>query len=167
VDNQRVVEISYVVRRSDFFWMYCGSWAARIALWPGVVALVFGVSGLGTPDATPLGTVALFVALGLILLVVTPVLLCLILMSSYGASSVNGTFVQLRIDDRGVSGWPIAPDMDRTWPRIRRVHSLRGVVTLPFRQFGTRAGWVPVPVRALTREQLETFRKLLEHHGVS
>jgi hypothetical protein len=43
---------------------------------------------------------------------------------------------------------------------------LGGVITLPFRQFGTRAGWVAVPERAMTADQLAEFRALLSSKGL-
>jgi hypothetical protein len=84
----------------------------------------------------------------------------------YGAGKLVGTTVHLSVDADGVSGWPLAPEMDRSWSTIRRARSLRGVVTLPFRQFGTRAGWVPVPERAMAPEQLSEFRGLLASKGL-
>ena len=132
---------------------------------PGLVAAALGLLGL-TPPLFHAYSVVVLVAFCVAMMVLAPIVLSLGLMSMYGASAVTGRTVHLRIDDRGVHGWPIASDMDRTWSRIRRVHSLRVVVALPFRQLGTRAGWVPVPERALTPEQLVAFRELLKSKGV-
>lgn len=158
------VEISYRVRLSDLVWMYLGSWAARMMMSPGLVLLVAGLSGLATPDAPSANTAARLVVAGAALAVLGPAFYCFGMI--HGISHVRGTTVHLTIDDDGVSGWPIASDMDRSWPRIRRARKLGGVLTLPFRQLGTRAGWVPVPERAMTPGQLQDLLGLLAYHGL-
>jgi hypothetical protein len=77
-----------------------------------------------------------------------------------------GETVRLQIDDEGVRGWPLAEDLDTSWDRVRRARRLGGVIALPFRNFGTRAGWIPIPERALTPEQLSDLRVLLAKKGL-
>lgn len=147
------LEISYKVRLSDLAWMYLGSWAARMMMSPGLLLLLAGLSQLANPDAQP-DLVVRGIAAGAAFTVLGPALYCFAMI--YGISHVRGTTVHLTIDDDGVSGWPIATDMDRSWPRIRGARKLRGVITLPFRELGTRAGWVPVPERAMTQDNSRT-----------
>jgi hypothetical protein len=158
-------EISYTVRLSDLVWMYLGSQAARIAAAPGSVCLVLVVIGwpsAGIPVTTGLeflGVCLAFTALG-------PLMFLLAALSMYGARGLVGTTVHLSVDDKGVRGWPLLPDADRTWPRIGRVREMRGVITMPFRKFGTRAGWVPVPRRAMTADHLTELLGFLATKGV-
>jgi hypothetical protein len=156
------LEVSYTVRRSDVVWMYLGSWAARMLLIPGILCILFGLP----TNPKYMTAELLFMVFGVVCLVGAPLLLSRMLMSMYGTDRLVGTSVQLKIDDRGIRGWPLAADMDTSWPRVRRARRLRGVITVPFRQFGTRAGWVPIPERALSSGQLETLRLLLKAKGL-
>ncbi len=159
------LEIVYTLTLSDLVWMYLGSWAARMAAAPGFLCVVFCVAGwpsAGIPIASYLeilGACLVFMALG-------PLLFLLGALGMYGSRRFVGTTVRLSIDDQGVRGWPLAKEMRLTWAQIRRVRSVRGVITLPFRHFGTRAGWVPVPERAMTAGQLTDFLSLLADKGV-
>ena len=154
------IKVSYTVRRSDFVLMYLGSWAARCTLVPGLLSVAIGIPYVNPQG--PIGTNMTFIAFGIFLMVVGPLALCWLLMGAYGSSKVVGSTVHLRIAGHGLSGWPLYPHMDRSWPRIRRARSFGGVIALPFRQFGTRAGWVPVPERAFSTEELKAFRALLK-----
>ena len=165
MDKPPRLEVTYVVSRWDVASMYLGSWGARMVAAPGVAIVLLAILSL------PSGRISLtekiqVLGFGLALAILAPVGLVLVLMSMYGIARLIGKKVHLVIDDAGVQGWPLAPYQDRSWPRIRKVRRLRGVITLPFRQFGTRAGWVPVPERALTTEQLTAFRALLTSKGV-
>jgi len=160
------IKIVYEVRRSDLVSMYLGSWGARLAAIPGLVCFFVVLAAWPPPADDPiasylgmLGASVLFTALG-------PLVFLYFMFGMYGAGRLVGTTVHLSVDDEGVSGWPLAPGLDRTWPTIRRARTLRGVVTLPFRQFGTRAGWVPVPERAMPPAQLSAFLGLLSNRGL-
>jgi hypothetical protein len=118
---------------------------------PGVAIVLLGILGLPSSDGS-WGVTIEAIGFGVACAVVAPLLLVWMLLSMYHTARLIGKKVHLVIDDAGVQGWPLAPYQDRSWPRIRKVRRLRGVITLPFRQFGTRAGWVPVPERALTTE---------------
>ena len=165
MDKPLRLEVTYVVSRWDVVSMYLGSWAARMVAAPGVAIAVMAILSL-PPDHVPLTEKIEVLGLGLACAIVAPLLLVWVLVSMYQTARLIGKKVHLVIDDGGVQGWPLAPYQDRSWPRIRKVRRLWGVITLPFRQFGTRAGWVPVPERALTTEQLTAFRALLTSKGV-
>jgi hypothetical protein len=132
---------------------------------PGVAIVAMAILSL-PPDQVPLTEKIEVFGLGLACAILAPLVLVWVLVSMYRTTRLVGKKVHLVVDDLGVQGWPLAPYQDRSWPRIRRVRRLRGVTTLPFRQFGTRAGWVAVPERALTTEQLSAFRALLISKGV-
>jgi hypothetical protein len=166
MDKPTRLEVTYLVRRWDVMSMYVGSWGARIsaAIGAGLVAMAI----VSLPDGQlPVDEKIRVLVLGLALALLAPIALVWMLMSMYGTGRLIGKKVSLIIDDTGVRGWPLAPYQDRTWPRIRKVRRLRGVITLPFRQFGTRAGWVALPERALTAEQLTQFRALIREKGLT
>jgi hypothetical protein len=140
------VSMAYEVRRSDFVWMYLGSWAARIAIAPGLLLILIGIP---TNPRIPFVNYLFLIVAGLVFLVVAPLALCWILMAMYGANRVVGQTVHFTIDDEGIRGWPIAEYIDTSWSRAGRARRLRGVITVPFHQCGTRAGWVPIPERAI------------------
>jgi hypothetical protein len=153
------LQVVYTVRRADLLKMYLGSWAAWITVVPGIVCFLFGIGGLTSPK-DPVSTDLLFIAFGVFFLLVGPLGLSLVLIRMYGGRLI-GTVVHLFVDDVGVWGWPLAADIETTWPKVRRARKLGGVITIPFRQLGTRAGWVPVPERALSQEDREALRRLL------
>lgn len=147
MDKPPRLEVTYVVSRWDVVSMYLGSWGARMAAAPGVAIMLISILSF------PSGRISLaektqVLGFGLALAIMAPLGVALGLMSMYQTARLIGKKVHLVMDDAGVQGWPLAPYQDRSWPRIRKVRRLWGVITLPFRQFGTRAGWVPVPERA-------------------
>jgi hypothetical protein len=159
------LEVTYTVRRWDVISMYVGSWGARTSAAIGVGLAVMVIVSL--PDGTlPIDEKIKLFGFGVALAVLGPLLLAWMLLSMYGTGRLVGKEVHLVIDDKGVRGWPVAPYQDRSWPRIRKVRRLGGVITLPFRQFGSRAGWVPIPARALTTQQLEELDALLVDNGL-
>ena len=159
------LEVTYTVSRWELLSMYLGSWGARMSAAIGAGLAVIVVVSL--PDGTvPLDEKIRLFGFGVALAVLGPLLLSWMLLSMYGTGRLVGTEVHLVIDDDGVRGWPVAPYQDRSWSRIRRVRRLGGVITLPFRQFGSRAGWVPIPERAMTPQQLEEFHTLLIGNGL-
>lgn len=140
--------------------MYLGSWGARISAAIGAGLAVMVIVSL--PDGTlPMDEKIRLFGFGVALAVLGPLLLVWMLLSMYGTGRLVGKEVHLVIDDDGVRGWPVGPYQDRSWSRIRKVRRLGGVITLPFRQFGSRAGWVPIPERAMTPQQIDDFRALL------
>jgi hypothetical protein len=165
LDKPPRLEVVYIVSRWDVVSMYLGSWAARMVAAPGVAIVAMAILSL-PPDHVPLAQKIGVLGLGLACAILAPLGLVWVLVSMCGTTRLVGKKVHLVIDDAGVQGWPLAPYQDRTWPRIRKVRRLRGVITLPFRQFGTRAGWVAVPECAFTAEQLTGFRALLISKGV-
>jgi hypothetical protein len=165
LDKPPRLEVTYVVSRWDVVSMYLGSWAARMVAAPGVGLVLLAITQLPNARYSLMDKIQTF-GLWLALAILAPLVLVLALMSMHGTTRLVGKKVHLVIDDAGVQGWPLAPYQDRTWPRIRKVRRLRGVITLPFRQFGTRAGWVAVPECAFTAEQLTGFRALLISKGV-
>jgi hypothetical protein len=150
--------ISFEVQRSDFVSMYVGSWGARIAMAPGLLLILIGIP---TNPKFPLTDSLFFLIPGAVLLVAGPFALAWILMGMYGANRVAGQTVHLTIDDEGIHGWPIAEYVDTSWARAGRARRLRGVITVPFHQFGTRAGWVPIPERAIDPERRDELMALL------
>jgi hypothetical protein len=159
------IEVTYVVDRRDLLFMYLGSWACRLAAAPGAAIILMAIVALPSPNDPPGQSLEVF-AFGLALAIGGPLLLVLMVFGQYGNAGLVGKKVHLTIDESGVRGWPLAPYQDRTWPTIRRVHRLGGVITLPFRQFGTREGWVPIPARALTSEQRSALSALLVRKGL-
>jgi hypothetical protein len=157
------LEVTYTVKRSDIAWMYLGSWAAKIAAVPGLLVILIG---LPTNPKFPLSEALGFMAFGAVCVVAGPLLLLWMLMGMYGTNRLIGHTVKLHISSNGVRGWPPAEDVPTTWQKIRRIHRLRGVITLPFQKFGTRAGWIPIPERALSSEELATLHTLLRDKGV-
>lgn len=144
--------------------MYLGSWVGKAALIPGVLCILIGIP---TNPAIPPANYAFFVIFGAVLLFATPLFLCGMLMLVNGTETVVGKQVRLLLDDEGVRGWPLARDVDTSWPRVRKTRSLGGVMTLPFRQpFGARQGWIPIPERALTPQQREELHSLLVSKGL-
>ena len=166
MDTPQRLEVNYVVRRWDVLSMYLGSWGARIAAAPGAVIVLMVVLALPSGRISLSEKVTMF-GFGLASAILVPLGVVLLLMAQYGTARLVGKEVHLSIDGSGVHGWPLAPYQDRSWPRIRKVRRLRGVITLPFRQFGTRAGWVPVPERALEPEQLAALWDLLVRKGIT
>lgn len=159
------LEVVYVVSRWDVISMYLGSWGARVSGGLGVGLALMAVVSLPN-GRVPMEEKVQVIGLGLAIAILGPLLFVWMLVSMYGTTSLVGRKVHLIIDESGVRGWPLAPYQDRTWPRIRKVRRLRGVITLPFRQFGTRAGWVPLPERAFTPDELIAFRALLTAKGL-
>jgi len=103
------MSVGFEVRRSDFIWMYLGSWGLPIALAPGLLLIVIGLSGivpmfLGLPrDPTiPFANYLFLGAVGLAALVAGPAYLCFLLAKGNGIDRVVGRTVSLRIDDAGV-----------------------------------------------------------------
>ena len=164
MDKLERLEVTYVVGRRDLLFMYLGSWVGRLAAVPGAAIVLMAIVAL--PSNISLGEDLEGLGFGLALAIGAPLVLVLMLAGRYGTAQLVGKKVHLTIDASGVHGWPLAPYQDRTWPRIRKVHQLGGVITLPFREFGTRAGWVPVPVRALTPEQRSELAGLLVRKGL-
>jgi hypothetical protein len=161
------MEITYEVRRSDLLWMYLGSWGARIAAMPGALFLLVLLIGWPPDDDSQRGAVLLVMVFALAAAVTAPIVLCAALMLQNGTLRLIDSDVRIRIDDHGVRGWPIEPQMDRRWPLIRRARTLRGVITLPFQErAGFRAGWVPIPERAMTPQQRAYLRDLLLSKGL-
>jgi hypothetical protein len=160
------LDVAFVVRRSDLLWMYLGSTGAMVSAVPGLVMLIVMVVGL--PSAGPRLTdypllASAFVGLTLL----GPIGTAFALIGMYGGGRLVGKRVDLRIDGSGVHGWPIAPDMERTWSKIGLARRNRGVLTLPFQEsVRLRAGWVPIPERALTPEQLAQLRGFLAWRGL-
>jgi len=160
VDKLERIEVTYVVGRRDLLFMYLGSWVGRLAVVPGAAIGLMAIVALASPKDPPGQSLEVF-AFGLALAVGGPLLFVLMMFGQYGNEQLVGKTVHLTIDGSGVRGWPLAPYQDRTWPRIRKVHQLGGVITLPFRQLGTREGWVPIPERAPTAEQRSALSTLL------
>ena len=166
--------VSFKVRRSDFVWMYLGSWGLWIAIAPGLVGLAIGLSGIvpglvGLPvnPDVPLTNVLFMVGFGLIALVVGPAYLCFLLARMNRIGEVVGKTVALSIDARGVWDWPLAEEIDTTWANASKARRLGGVTTLLFPQFGTRRGWIPIPDRALSVRDRQVFRDLLASNGLT
>jgi hypothetical protein len=164
--RKSALEISYEVELPDLLWMYLGSWAARISAAPGLFCVFVVLAAWPPPADVPLASYVGMLGASLVFTALGPALLLYFLFGQYRARRLVGTTVHLLLDDRGVEGWPIGAGINRTWPRIRRARKLRGVTTLPFREFGTRAGWVPIPDRAMNPEQLSAFECLLHSKGV-
>jgi hypothetical protein len=162
-----VLRISFTIRFSDLLSMYLGSWAARIAALPGFVFLVIVLAAWPPPADIPIGSYLGMLIASVGFLVLGPLLLTYFLFGMYGARSLVGSTVHLQLDETGLAGWPLAPELDREWTTVRRVRRLRGVTTLPFRQFGTRAGWVAVPDRAMSQTEFSTFFGLLIRRGLA
>ena len=166
--------VSFAVRRSDFNWMYVGSWGMWLAVAPGLLLLGIGLSGIVPPaiglsrnTTVPVANYLFFVLSGLTALVAGPVYLCFLLGKVNRVREVVGRTVTLQIDDRGVWGWPMSVDLETDWRHMRRARHLGGVTALPFRKFGTRANWVPIPDRALTLGQQQALRALLASKGLA
>jgi hypothetical protein len=155
------LRISFTVRWSDFIWMYLGSWGPRIAAIPGIVMMLIPIG-----RAAPLTTYLFFEVGGLAVALVSFTYVCVGLLGWNNVARVVGKAVALEIDDNGVSGWPLGGDLDSSWWRIRKAYRLHGVTVLPFRNYGTRAAWVPIPDRALTTDQLDQLRELLVAKGL-
>jgi hypothetical protein len=164
-DLRKVLVVTYVVRRSDLFWMYLGARVAQITvLTPGLLLVLLGLDAVVDPKGG-LGTAAFFLAAGVGLLVAAPAYLFWLQTAQSGTKNLVGRKVVLQLDETGVAGWPVAPYLDRSWSVINRARSLRGVITLPFRPGYTREGWVAIPERALTPPQLKALRELLQAQG--
>jgi hypothetical protein len=163
--------VTYVVRRSDLFWMYFGARVAQITvLTPGLLLVLLALATLAQPK-DPVGGATFFLASGIALLVAGAAYMFWGETRVSGTKNLVGRKVVLHIDENGVKGWPVAPYFDRSWSVVHRARSLRGVITLPFRprignRLGyTREGWVAVPERALTSRQLKALRELLTAQG--
>lgn len=165
MDKQPRLEINYVVTRWDVISMYLGSWGARLTALPGIVLMVMAI--LSWSSSLPMGEKVEVLGVGLVSAAAAPAALVYYLCARYRTLRIVGGKVRLVVDESGVHGWPVAPYQDRSWPRMGKARRLRGVITLPFHQFGTRAGWVPVPERALTAEQLAMLKVLLAGRGLN
>ena len=170
-DLRKSLVVTYVVRRTDLFWMYLGARVAQVTvLTPVLLLVLLGLAGVGDPKGG-LGTAASFWAAGVALLVAAPAYLFWLQTGQTGTKGLVGRKVVLHVDEDGVRGWPVAPYLDRSWSVINRARSFRGVITLPFRprigkRLGfTREGWVAIPERALTPAQLKALRELLAAQG--
>jgi hypothetical protein len=165
LDKPQRLEVTFIVSRWDVISMYLGSWGARMSGLIGAVLIAIAILSLPS-GRVPLDEKIGVFGLGLACAILGPLGFVWGVTLMYGTRGLVGKKVHLNIDDSGVRGWPLAPYQDRSWPRVRKARRLRGVITLPFRQFGTRAGWVLVPERALSAEQLMAFRALLASKGL-
>jgi hypothetical protein len=158
------LEIRYEVRRSDFIWMYLRSRAGMASLLPGAFLVVIGVAGLPDPKYS-VGEGLGFIAAGLALLVLAPAYYFWLLAGMSGIKRVIGTRVHLRLDEDGITGWPLAATWEETsWRRLRKSWHLRGVRGLPFGGASTRRAWIPIPDRALSPELRVQLGEMLSAH---
>lgn len=161
------LEIEYEVRRSDFIWMYLRSRAGMASLLPGAFLIVIGVAGLPDPKY-PVGEGLGFIAAGLAFLVLAPAYYFWLVAGMSGTKRVIGTRVHLRLDEDGITGWPLAATWEETsWRRLRKSWHLRGVRGLPFGGASTRRAWIPIPDRALSPELRVKLGEMLSAHYAS
>ena len=130
---------------------------------PATVAFgLFFISALFVPGDHPR---SLDAASGIALIVaaftVAPFLWILVT----GTSSLVGRPIELVIGPNGVDGWPAPIPGGRRWTRLHRPRIEGLVVVLPFRQGTTSRGWVVIPRRAVTDEQLVQLEELLRDQG--
>jgi hypothetical protein len=160
-DGGELMSIGYVVRWSDFAAMYLGSWSVRLLAVPGLLLMA---APLGT--SAPLVSYVLLIGGGFLLALVGVAYTAIGMARWDRAASVVGRSITLRIDDDGVWGWPLAVDLDTSWGCLRKARRFWGVNTLPFRNHRTRAGWIPIPDRALSPEERKSLLDLLKRRGV-
>jgi hypothetical protein len=165
-DVTPLLDIEYEVRRSDFVWMYLRSRAGIASLLPGAFFIVVGLTGgLADPASYPVGEVPGFIALGLAFLVLVPGYYVWGVAGMSGIKRVIGTRVRLRVEDNGITGWPLAANWEETsWTRLRKSWHLHGVLALPFGGVWTRRAWIPIPDRALSPEMRVKLGEVLATH---
>jgi hypothetical protein len=162
-----LLEIEYEVRRSDFVWMYLRSRAGMGSFVPGAFCLLLGVLEFPNPSASTTDTVRLM-TLALALLILAPAYYIWGLTRMSGINRVIGRAVHLRVDEDGITGWPLATSWEETsWARLRKSWHLRGVLGLPFGGALTRRAWIPIPDRALTPELRLKLGEVLDAHYAS
>jgi hypothetical protein len=161
------LEIQYEVRRSDFIWMYLRSRAGMSSLLPGALFILIGVAVLPDPKYS-VGDGLWFIVAGLAFLVLAPAYYFWLLAGMGGIKRVIGTRVHLRLDEDGITGWPLAATWEETtWRRLRKSWHLRGVRGLPFGGASTRRAWIPIPDRALSPEMRDKLGEMLSAHYAS
>lgn len=150
--------VSYTIRQADLYWMALGSPGVRRSVLVAFAFIAFTL--ISPPGGSDLLVGDLVIACGSI--VVFPLAASLVLMSTMAASRMRGTAVDVEIDEKGVHGWPFWPDVGRSWSDLRSNPRKFGpVITLPFDDYQRRrTGWVFIPQRALTADQMATMLDL-------
>ena len=152
------MRIDFTVELTDLYWMWLTSWFT-----PATVAFgLFFASAFFVPGDHPRD---LDLACGIALIVAAFTVGPVYWLSITGMRRLVGRSVDLRIDDDGVSGWPVAIAGGRPWSRLRRPRIESRVVVLPFRKASSSLGWVVIPRRALTDAQLDDLVDLLRARG--
>jgi hypothetical protein len=151
------MRLTYRLRFFDLYWMYFGNRTLLYATSIGGVMLAFMCFALSYWADLP-------VAIGFI--VGGPILGPVGYMIATGTASHLYSTVGLVIDDKGVRGWPAAPGIDRSWGRLDQARMRRSVLVLEFLWYGygSRRGWVAVPLRAVDPARLEAFGALVRGH---
>ena len=150
------VALSFRVERRDLFWIYFDMWAGRLVILVGILLLMGGLS-YGDPSA-----VVWFLAFVVFALV--GITLEAMYLTRTGA--LVGTVVHVRIDQHGIRGWPVWPEIDRSWASIRGIKRRGGVLVLQVgrTEFSVRL-WICVPERVLTSDTIGALSSVLASEG--
>src|SRR6478735_1705054 len=119
---------------------------------PATVAFgLFFISALFAPGDHPR---TLDAAAGLALIVAAFTVAPFFWILVTGGSSLVRRHVELVVDANGVDGWPVPIRGGRPWSVLHRPRIEALVVVLPFRRGTSSLGWVVIPRREVTDEQL-------------
>ena len=152
------MQLTYTVRMTDLFWMWLTSWFT-----PATVAFgLFFISALVAPGDHPR---ALDAAAGIGLFAAAFTVAPFFWIRITGMTGLVGMSIDLAVDPDGVEGWPIPIRGGRPWTRLHRPRIEDCVVVLPFRMSTSPLGWVVIPRRALTDDQLADLIALLRARG--
>lgn len=147
------LEVTYELRWSDAFLIHSDTRTTRVGIGFGCLMLIIAA-------VPPYGNSLAVAAWGL--LVIAFMLLALPLEGAYlyGTAGLVGRRISLRVDTHGVKGWPLSPDVDRTWASLRQARLIAGVLVLRFpSDFGSRRAWVGIPRRAMKDDDFEALRR--------
>lgn len=152
------MRVTFTLRLSDLYWMWLTSWFT-----PATVAFgLFFISVLFVPGDHPR---SLDVAAGIALIVAAFTVAPLFWIRVTGTWRLVGRPIELVVDAGGVEGWPVPIRGGRPWSRLHRPRIEALVVVLPFRLATSSLGWVVIPRRAITDEQLAQLIDLLRARG--
>jgi hypothetical protein len=152
------VQLTYTVRMSDLFWMWLTSWFTPVTVAFGL----FFISALFAPGDHPR---ALDGAAGIGVIIAAFTVAPLYWSRITGMTRLVGMSIDLTVDPDGVGGWPIPIRGGRPWTRLRLPRIEDQVIVLPFRMSTSPLGWVVIPRRALTDDQLADLIALLRARG--
>ncbi len=153
--------LSYTLRFADLYWMWETSFVGLAAT--AVIAAI-GLMFLFVPLAPAGAPIGEDIAVGVVLLLVSPFFGPLVGVFASGKFAMIGRTVELVIDGNGLQGWPVMRFRDTNWPQLRHPRLESRVLVLPF-SWPFADAWAVVPARAFSSDEFDDLLGILNEHG--